>query len=214
MKKIHTSSQLQDYLDMELSWRIKEIANLKTAVKSSKNLSEQTIIRAGLALLYAHWEGFIKNGSEAYVNYVNCQGLKYKELNSCFIVLGLKKSLNDLGASRKSKSNIVAIDFILNQLEERSQLKVEAAINTESNLSSEVFANILLAIGLDASEYETKYNLIDESLLRRRNHIAHGEFIEVGSSDWSLLADEILGLLRKFKTDIENSSSLESYKIS
>lgn len=65
--KIRTLGQLQDALDSEMSWRLKEIADLKSNVKSTSGLARSTLIRAGTALLYAHWEGFIKAASSAYV---------------------------------------------------------------------------------------------------------------------------------------------------
>jgi hypothetical protein len=212
MNKIHTVNQLQDFLDAELSWRVKEIANLKTAVKQSGAISEKTIVRAGLALLYAHWEGFVKNSVTGYLNFVDCQGLRYSDLQSCFIVFGLKKSVHELVESRKSPVTIAALDFLRQQLQERAQLKIDAAINTESNLSSTVFHNILLSVGFDPTNYETKSHLIDVSLLKRRNNIAHGEYLDVAASDWRHLADEIISMLRQLKSEIENAVVLSSFR--
>lgn len=95
----------------------------------------------------------------------------------------------------------------------KAVLVLSNAIDTESNLSSTVFANIVQSIGIDISRYETRFNLIDESLLKRRNKIAHGEFLDVTAEEWRELADEIIMMLRHFKTDLENAASLESYKI-
>lgn len=210
--KLHTQSQLQDLLDTELGWRIKEIADMKSAVKQSAFISERTVVRAAVALLYAHWEGFVKKATTGYINYVNCQGLTYSELQSCFVVFGLKKVLNDLTESKKSTSNIVAIDFVMDQLGNRAQLRLDSAINTESNLSSAVFRNILVSVGIDPSPYETRYHLIDESLLKRRNNIAHGEYLDVNREDWTVLADEVLLMLRHLKTDIENATAVASFR--
>ena len=63
-------------------------------------------------------------------------------------------------------------------------------------------------MGIDAKPYETKFNLIDSSLLKRRNCIAHGEYLELELNSYRLLADEVLALMRQLKTDIENSSCL------
>jgi MAE_28990/MAE_18760-like HEPN len=60
-QKLRTLSLLQDYLDGELAWRIKELADMKYSVKKAESDRKRTVIRASLALLYAHWEGFIKN---------------------------------------------------------------------------------------------------------------------------------------------------------
>ncbi|UDM06608.1 hypothetical protein LG409_14700 [Halomonas sp. NyZ770] len=214
MSKIRTIDQLQTILDGEFSWRLKEIANLKIVVRSSDKLSRNTAVRAAIPLLYGHWEGFIKNASTHYLDYVNGQSLTYRELKSCFVVFGVKRRINDLVSSKDSSVSIATLDFLRDELDERAKLKIESAIRTEFNLSSKVFANIAKSIGIDTQGYESRYHLIDESLLNRRNHIAHGEYLDVDSEGFRELADEILYLLRSYKTDIENAVSLEEYKLS
>jgi hypothetical protein len=214
MSKIRTIDQLQTILDGDFSWRLKEIATLKIVVRSSDNLSRSTAVRASIPLLYGHWEGFIKNSSTHYLDYVNGQSLTYRELKSCFIVFGVKRKINDLVSSKNSSVSIATLEFLRDELDERAKLKIESAIRTESNLSSKVFANIAKSIGINTQGYESRYHLIDESLLNRRNHIAHGEYLDVDSEGFRKLADEILYLLRLYKTDIENAVSLKEYKLS
>jgi hypothetical protein len=214
MSKIRTLDQLQTILDSDFSWRLKEIATLKIIVRSSDNLSRSTAVRASIPLLYGHWEGFIKNSSTHYLDYVNGQSLTYRELKSCFIVFGVKRKINDLVSSQNSSVSIATLEFLRDELDERAKLNIESAIRTESNLSSKVFANIAKSIGINTQGYESRYHLIDESLLNRRNHIAHGEYLDVDSEGFRELADEILYLLRSYKTDIENAVSLKEYKLS
>jgi hypothetical protein len=213
VSKIKTLNQLQIMLDKEFAWRLKEIADLKFVVKKSEGLRQSTAIRAGIPLLYAHWEGFVKNSATYYLDFVNGQNLKYEQLKSCFVVFGVKKQLNDLINSKTSEISITTLDFLRNELCNKAKLKIDSAIRTESNLSSKVFSNITTSIGLDTSQYESRYNLIDESLLNRRNHIAHGEYLDVEANAFSDLADEILVLLRMFKTDIENAATLGYFKL-
>lgn len=134
------------------------------------------------------------------------------ELQSCFVVLGMKAELQTLEKSRKSEGLIAAYEFVTRRTNERAVLVLTNAINTESNLNSAVFANIAHSIGIDISGYEARFNLVDESLLKRRNKIAHGEFLDVSADEWRALADEIILMLRHFKTDLENAASLEGYK--
>ncbi|MFD1694450.1 MAE_28990/MAE_18760 family HEPN-like nuclease [Roseibium aestuarii] len=211
MADIRTLDQLQDALDQEMAWRVKEVKAFSVAAKTN-GPERRHFIRAGVALLYAHWEGFIKASSEMYLRFVDSRGLKYSELKSCFSVFGLKSKLQTLAQSRQSSANIDAFDFILAELESRSKLKLGSAINTESNLTSKVFSNIALSLDIDLGRYISRYNLIDESLVHRRNRIAHGEFIDIGGSEFGVLLDEILKIMREYKTDLENAASTESYK--
>ena len=214
MSKIKTISQLQDHLDKEFAWRLQEIAYLKNIVRRSEVISKKTAVRAAVSLLYGHWEGFVKNTATYYLEFIDGQMLTYKDLKSCFIVFGLKGKINELISSKKSEVSIALLDFIRDEMEEKAKLRIESAIRTESNLSSEVFSNIACSIGIDLSKYETRFNLIDESLLSRRNRIAHGEYLDIDPDGFRNLADEIIYLLRIFKTDIENAVALEDYKIS
>lgn len=212
MSKIRTINDLQNVLDNDFSWRIKEIASLKNLVRKSDPMSQKTAVRAAIPLLYGHWEGFIKNASISYLEFVNNRGLTYLELKSCFVVFGVKKKINELITSKNSEVSIASLEFIRSEMNEKANLQIDHAIRTEFNLSSKVFANISCSIGIDISRYEIKFKLIDESLLNRRNHIAHGEFMDIEPHGFRGLADEILLILRSFKTDIENAVTLESYK--
>lgn len=208
--KLRTTSQLQTALDGEIAWRVKEIADLKHAVKRSDGLSERTLIRAGLALLYAHWEGFVKAAASYYINYVDCQGRTYGDLQSCFTALGIRKHLNELHLAKKPSVHIAAIDFIREASGKKSKL-LTFKVDTESNLKSEVFEGVAISIGLNTQPYETRFKLIDESLLARRNKIAHGDQLDIDLDAWRDLADEVLMLMRQFKTDIENAASTSAF---
>lgn len=212
MGKIKTVSEAQDVLDNEFAWRLKEIADIKSVIRAADDIRQRTLIRAGIPLLYAHWEGFVKVASETYLNYVANQGHKYSELKSCFIVRGLKGRLNELAQSNNSSRNSEIVDFVLGEMDRRASIPYKGVIDSASNLSSTVFVNIASSIGISTNPYETKYHFIDESVLRRRNQIAHGEYLDVRSNAYDGISDEVVNLLRNFKTDIENALTLTSYK--
>ena len=212
MKKLQTPLLLQGFLDDDFSWRLKEIADVKILAKQAISFRQRTLIRAGVPLLYAHWEGFVKNSSLAYLNFVSCQGLSYRELETCFVVFGVKRALAGLTSSRKSQLNIEAAEFFRSRMDDHAILHLGHAVDTESNLKSDVFENIILSLGIDPAQYEPRYNLIDESLLKRRNSIAHGEYVDLDCEEYRGLADEVLQMMRWYKTDIENAAALENYK--
>jgi hypothetical protein len=211
MVKIRTLTQLQEALDNEMAWRIREISAFKLAAKG-KAVDQKTFVRAGVALLYAHWEGFIKAASEYYLSYVDNQGHRYRDLKTCFAVFGLKGKLACLINSKKSKSNIEVLEFVLDELDKPTNMAMSTAINTESNLTSKVFANIAASIDISTAQYETKFHLIDESLVQRRNRVAHGEYLDIGGEDFLTLVDEIIQMMRSYKIDVQNAASLEAYK--
>lgn len=211
MANIRTLDQLQDALDSEMAWRLKEVMAFRMASKTGSP-DRKFFIRAGVALVYAHWEGFIKNSSELYLNFIHHRGYTYRELKSCFAVFGLKGKLEMLTVARKSGAYVEAFDFILSEMGRPAQMQMSSAINTESNLTSKVFSNIAASLDIDVGPYATKFNLIDESLVNRRNKVAHGEYMELGGREFGELVDEVLNLMRAYKTDLLNAASRETYK--
>lgn len=115
--------------------------------------------------------------------------------------------------SKQSSSLVPVISFFRNELDQKAKLKTQSAIKTDSNLKSSVFSNIAKSIGIDTSPYESKYKLIDESLLKRRNTIAHGGDIDIDQDSFAELAVEVLALMRSYKTDIENAASQQLYLV-
>lgn len=213
MRKIRTIADLQDALDKALAWRLKEIAYVKSHAKSAKSFAQAALLRAGVPLLYAHWEGFVKGASEAYLEYVANQNLRYEELDSCFVVFAAKKHVASLIASKKASTNIEVVNFFRNSAGKQANITLSSAINTDSNLSSVVFENIATSIGVPLGAYAAYANLLDKSLLERRNKIAHGEYLDVDAAAFESLADQVLMLLRMYKTDIENKASTGAFRV-
>jgi hypothetical protein len=183
----------------------------KTAVQRATGSAQQAVARAGLALLYAHWEGFVKGSSEALLNFVLYKRFKFRQLRPCFIAHGLALHLDVLVASHKHHRRFESIKFMVEKLDEQAVFPWKDVIRTQGNLSSEVFRSVVAAIAIDPLKYESRYNWIDKVLLARRNRIAHGERMEFSASEFPSLADETLTLLRWFKTDIENSVATKAY---
>jgi hypothetical protein len=198
-------------LDADMSWRIREISTFRLASKAD-SVERDTLIRAGVAMVYAHWEGFIKTASESYLEYVNGRGHLYRELKTCFVVFGMKSKLALLSDSRQAEKNIEVLDFVIAEMNQPAKMTLASAIRTESNLTSKVFRNIAASIDVPISQYESRFPLIDESLVNRRNTIAHGEYLGLKPHEFISLADEVLMLMRWYKTDLENAATLESYK--
>ena len=210
--KIQTLEQLNDLLDRDYAWRRKELSSLVLSVKSAKGLALKTALRAGVALLYAHWEGFIKNAAENYLIFVAAKQLKYEELSNCFLALCLKRKLTICENTNKSTTHTQVIEFIMNQSSERAYLPCDNVIKTGQNLKSEVLKEILTTIGLDFSLYELKSNLIDVQLLNMRNCIVHGEQLQIDKKEFLQLYKEITFIMYSIRIDISNAACQQMYR--
>ncbi len=213
MSKIRTLNDLQDRLDREFSWRRKELASLKTIVKGTAEAAKKTAIRSAVCLGYAHWEGFVKLAAEFYIEYVSNQGLRYNQLADCFVVIGAKRHLASFLADGKIAAATSGVQFFRHYQNRKAYLRLPGHVKTRSNLNSEVFENIAQTIGVSTVDFEARYNQIDQSLVRRRNRIAHGEYLDLDMEPCLKLIDDVIYLLDQFKRKIEIASSNESFRL-
>jgi len=211
---IRTLEQLSDSLAKDLAWRKKELANLKSLIETSSMSSsqERVLLRSGITILYAHWEGFIKTAASNYLEYVAMQRLRYDELSSNFVALALKNQLSQVNETNKATIFTETIDFIRTQLIKRSSVPYKDVVQTRSNLSSSVLKEITCVLGLDYSFYETKQILIDSNLLAKRNYVAHGEYIELDKEDYLQLHSQVINMMDTFRNQVDNCATIESYR--
>src|SRR5216684_3668408 len=123
MTKIRTFEQFQQLLDEELEWRKKELSVIKALVTARSSTEIINChIRSGIALVYAHWEGFIKAASNAYITYVASQRLTYSELTNNFIAIAAKTLLNAARESNKMSIYAQVTEFFASGLNEKCHL--------------------------------------------------------------------------------------------
>jgi hypothetical protein len=102
MSEIRTLSDLSDYIFAEKSWRFKELSQIKLDIDNHSGKANDVYLRCGIAILYAHWEGFVKNASLAYLEYISYQRHRYDELAPNIVSLALKKELDAGRESNKT----------------------------------------------------------------------------------------------------------------
>lgn len=220
--KIKNLESLEDRIDDEIAWRKKELISIKNDVRSSENkdISEQSrLIRSGIAMLYAHWEGAIKSLAEYYLIYVSSLNLKYCELKNNFLAIDMKESLNKYAETKKASVHNKFINDLYEKQNQTSKIPCENIIKTNSNLKMDILKEITETIGLDFGPYELKKMLIDQRLLGNRNKIAHGERLArlegiASISDFLELHEAVYELIEVFANNIKTAAENEDYKSS
>lgn len=214
--KIRTKEEFQDAVDQETSWRKKELTAINVNIVAARKFTKDTALRSGIALLYAHWEGLIKNLASYYLSYVSFQNLTFSELKPNFLAISIKEDLKTFDSSNKASIHNQIVISIKKKGTEKAQIPYENVIKTNSNLKSDIFVEIMETLGLDYSQYKPDFNMLDEVLLKMRNEIAHGERLESISLDekrfeeiYSVMSE----LMNKFVAQITNAVYLEEYRI-
>ncbi|MGM0478496.1 MAG: MAE_28990/MAE_18760 family HEPN-like nuclease [Bacteroidota bacterium] len=208
--KVRTKSELQNKLDQDIQWRKKELIDYMLIVKKNIDSTSLTpLVRGGIALGYAHWEGFIKKASSIYMNYISIKKIPLCNMRINFIALSYLKKLNK---GNNIDECISIIQDVLNNSDKPCKIYDKEIIDTKSNLRFYVLKDILTSLGFDHSYFASKENFIDKKLVNPRNDIAHGTYIDVNYEDFLTVHHNIIPLMEHYKTLIENSAELKSYK--
>lgn len=206
------SSNSERFLDdiyKQLAWRIKEASTLYTAVRSSSADAQFTNMRSGVALLYAHWEGGVKQIACNYVDFVSRERVPYAQLAHNLLAVKLASLLGE--PTRKASYYHKAVDLLLRRAHECAQLP-SSIISTESNLTYEVFSEILFALGIETTHFALRKNFIDQNLVNKRNRIAHGERFQMTVSEYEEIHNGVVGLIRDFQRELVALVTSESWR--
>lgn len=212
--KIRTLGELQDAIDADMGWRKRELTAIKTNIQVARKFAKDTALRSGIALLYAHWEGAIKNIAYYYLVYVSGLKLPYNAMKLNFYAISLRSELDGFMAVSKASLHTKIVNDMFEKYTTASQIPKDGVIRTNSNLNSLLFSEILHTIGLNSDIYESYYNLIDEVLLSMRNKIAHGERLDTLSLDESRyieIHEKIFVLIDQFAVQVSNAAILKEY---
>lgn len=210
---IRTIDDLSDHLNSELAWRKKELSDLKYFIdRGIVSTGRRRVLgRCGIALLYAHWEGFVKLSSRYFLEFVAMQRLRNEELQPHLLTLSLRSTVKFSPEAHKHSEYGKLTNFFMSELSNRAKLPFKKGLDTGSNLSSTVLKDITWCLGVDYSWYRTKEKFIDSRLLGRRNHIAHGEEVDVDPDEFEEMRGVVIEMMTYLKTELENCAALRSY---
>jgi len=213
-QKINTQSILFDIIEEEWAWRFHELTHFKKTIPDKENDKQTVLIRAGIALLYAHWEGFIKAITEYYYEFVKNQNLNINELNLSFKGILFRKEINEFVDTKRVSSHNKILNSIFSQVNEKANFPSNPPIQT-SNLNFNVLEDVCAVIGINISNFELKKNFINKILIERRNIIAHGKKLpyDMKLSDYNEMFENVITMLEQIKTEIQNSAVQKKYKI-
>lgn len=118
--KIRSKEELVDSMTADLGWRKKELTTLYNSVMTANSKNLHTALRCAVVMLYAHWEGFIKNSAESYLSYVRFQGLNLDQVNSNILALSLKQKINEFTQTNKASLHVEFVTYFKNNLTDKA----------------------------------------------------------------------------------------------
>ena len=80
MTKPYTQDDLSSIFDVDLIWRRKELSDMKAAIKAADLPSKPVLLRALIAMSYAHWEGYVRTCANRYFEHLTLRKIPFTEL--------------------------------------------------------------------------------------------------------------------------------------
>jgi hypothetical protein len=212
MSKPYTQEDLSDIFDADLIWRRKELSDMKTAAKAADLSAKPALLRAIIAISYAHWEGYVRTCANRYFEHLILRRKLFIEYERQIYInsfLGRLDSLLHGGVSLDARCKLIN-DILDNGNARFSHLNPEL-VDTRSNLNTNVIKDICIICGVNSNHFEQNRTFIDVMLLKRRNAIAHGqqEYIRIDEID-DLIANT-LALMSYFRNLLENKVYTKAY---
>jgi hypothetical protein len=212
MSKPYTDADFSAQITEDRSWRLKEISDLKSAVIGADINTRRVLLRALVAICYAHWEGYVRFAARKYFEHVALRKFQYRNLNRQFLRNYFLPRLAAVSTNKTSVADRCAlIDEIISSSDRRFSRINQDLVSTKANLNFDVFTDICLICGVSIQSFADKARFVDVFLLKRRNEIAHGEetFIEI--DDLDELTTETVAIMRAFGDALENIVYLRGY---
>lgn len=210
--KIRTLDDLDNRIREDLTWRRHEMQLFSQLIATSGPIAQRSLLRAAVALLYAHWEGFVKTSCHYYLCYLAFLKLDTSQLNPALAALSMRTQLRQTIDTHSARLHIEMVESFRNSVGTRANIPTTRdAIQTRSNLSFPVLENILVSIGLDPSSYEASSDLINTQLVDSRNKIAHGENDYIRQPEWRELQNETLNIMESIANSLVNSAAQKKY---
>lgn len=162
-----------DQITQDLNWRESELGSLKILLtrRDLSSTQREVLLRAAWAMLYAHYEGFVKFSLTVFYEEAE------KRIDRCD-QLPKETRVMALGNTLKKLKSLPAIDLLdeIENFEITYNHKTPSFpdVNTGSNLWPNILEELLKSANLkDTVVKEHRYQL--RTLVSRRNDIAHGK---------------------------------------
>lgn len=211
---LRTIADLSTFLRSDLAWRRKENSVFHSIVRTSEAAKKQALLRGAVAVLYAHWEGFVKTSCRAYLEYVRIRRLNHSELAAPFLCLAARRRLGNLDPTSKRLDNYVDLcEWFLEEWDRKAWLPNADAVISTSNLNSDILKSMFRGLGLNYhSDFQIAEKPIIDSLVDLRNHLAHGEWRTVGYPEYEQYYSEIGKLMEQVCAQVETAAATNAYR--
>lgn len=179
-----------DRINDDLGWREGELASLRLLLFRGDITKTQrdVLLRAAWALLYAHYEGFVKTALTVFYDFAQRSGVSCGSLPVKTRLNALENTLKAI-RSLPSEELLTEIErFTTTQYSTRPRFK---EVDTQSNLWPATLEELLSMADISIPAIET-HRIKLRTLVSRRNEIAHGKQDVIKEVDYYISYETIV----------------------
>src|SRR5712692_3992085 len=160
--------QLSDSVDR----RREEITYVRRVVAELRDTTlAQTAMLMAIPMLYAHWEGFVKESVELYIEYIEKQDLAPARVNPIVFSFAIRKRLGSLIHSGSVERIGEFAKWMIGMVATPVKFD-DKTVETRANLSFANLKTMCETLSIDVARLESEKRKLD-GLVHRRNNIAH-----------------------------------------
>jgi hypothetical protein len=198
----------------DFTWRVKELSDLKQIIRLSGGSYAYVARKAALALVYAHWEGYVVFVVSAYLAYISKRKRTFSKLMPSLHALALVGHVQEWQKQRDSIGLRLKMIEVFRSMEKSQFKRVPVgAVTTGGNLNFERFADICKVLMIDPASIVSDQEYLDNEIVGIRNRVAHGDYIVISDERLEKATDFILAAMRSLRTDVENCVVQRSFML-
>lgn len=209
---IRTLDELEAALTADLKWRVHELFLWERLASKANPVESRALLRGGLAVLYAHWEGYVKTASARYLELVSRRGMTIGQLRPELAAVALRGHLARIASDKTPERHTELVETMRTEAQIKADLPYSTtSVRTGGNLTFERFSSIMHSLGCDATAHAASSAHINRRILGARNEIAHGVEEYVSLEDWREARDVVESILRDVRTQLSNAAAQRLY---
>jgi hypothetical protein len=175
-----STTNFSDTIEEDLRWREAEIAHIKLLLKTStkNSFAYKTYLRVAIAMLYAHFEGFVKYIWDCILDEIEKESPCIADCHNSLVTFSLCKEFHRIKHECKHIEILQCYQNYTNV--SRQSISFPEKLGTQYNLKTEVFKEKISVFGIVCVQIDNNSSLID-SLVQKRHEVAHGKTIPMSS---------------------------------
>lgn len=199
------TERFSDDLAGDLAWRKKELSQIQFQVARAGLRNQSLVCRQAVVMEYAHWEGYFRFGVRRYLEYLKRTRKRWNQLGAGTRALLYRMHLGSVSERDGHSLWRGRVEAIDREIAERVRCSPSEVADSFGNLNTQQIRQIFALLDLEFDGIWLSRELqINESLVRRRNRVAHGDATSVEPMEVRELHELVITGMERFRAKLEN----------